>query len=249
MGDRYDDADTHHLGGEADTDYLGEPQYSYTEEEPTGGPDEPAGPDSGSQADAEPEEAPLLKEEQDKRVRRVAAIGTIAGLLVGAVVMLVVIALAGGDPEPAEEVAVDEGQAEQVEELEGSVEELEAAVEERDAQIEALEAQLAEAQAVIEERDAELEGLRQQAGEGETELAEERAALEEQRAALDSRTEALDEREQALDQREEALAEREAEPPATDSPGTDPGEDLPVDEEEAEALVERVLDRIRDLFD
>lgn len=158
------------------------------------------------------------------------AIGVISGL-VGFILAFILIAIfTGGD-----DATVDPGLATSQERIDA----LEAELADRDLQIEELEARLAEAEAAVGESDADIEAQRQ--------------ALDERATALDERANALDEREVALDEREAAIAEREQQADADPEPAPDPEDDggltpPEIDEEEVENIVNRVLERLRDLF-
>ena len=156
------------------------------------------------------------------------------GALLGFMLAFLVIAISTDDEGDGAELAGQE-----------RIEALETELAERDAQMEALQARLDEAEAAAGERDEDLEAQRQ--------------ALDERAGALDERSAALDEREAALDERETAIEERErdvTEPspggePADPAPGDGPPLDdvLPdVDEQTVENIVERVLDRLRNLL-
>ncbi len=183
-------------------------------------PSQPPPPGEG-----DPHEQGLDDDEPPKRPGRDTAFA-LGGLIVGVIIAFIVIALGSGDP-------VDEPAAPD-EELEARVEALEAELEERDAQISDLEAQLAEAEAAAGERDED--------------IAAQQEALDERATGLDQRAEQLDQREAALDEREAALEEREAE---ADEPADDPDDpDDPTDElvEDAETIIDEILERIRGLF-
>jgi hypothetical protein len=161
------------------------------------------------------------------------AIGVISGL-VGFILAFILIAIfTGGD-----EATDDPGAAASQERIDA----LEAELADRDLQIEELEARLAEAEAAAGESDADIEAQRQ--------------ALDERATALDQRAGALDEREAALDEREAAIAEREQEAdaePAPSEPDPEPDDNGGLtppefDEEQVENIVNRVLERLRDLF-
>lgn len=168
--------------------------------------------------------------EESGRGRQV-AIGLISGLI-GFILAFIMIAIFTGD----EDGTVDPGLAASQERIDA----LEAELADRDVQIEELEARLAEAEAAVGESDADIEAQRE--------------ALDARAGALDERANALDEREVALDQREAAIAEREqqadADPPPTDpEPGENGGLTPPeFDDEQVENIVNRVLERLRELF-
>ena len=160
------------------------------------------------------------------------AIGVISGLA-GFILAFIVIAIFTGD----DEAVVDPGIAAAEERIEA----LEAELADRDLQIEELEARLDEAEAAIGESDADIEAQRE--------------ALDERATALDQRASALDEREVALDQREAAIAEREQQAdvdPAPADPDPDPDDNgltpPQFDEDQVENIVNRVLERLRELF-
>jgi chaperonin cofactor prefoldin len=207
-----------------------------------GGPSEPwegtADPDAARTGEVPADDA-LAEEEvagaPDRRGRD-AAFG-IGGLVLGFLIAVVVIALGTSDRTDDGDVTAASDQ----------VEALEADLDERDARIEALEAQLAEAEAA--------------AGASADDVEAQRRALDERAAALDARVEAIDERSQALDRREAELDERareleereqQADEPGGDGTGADAGDGeglLPeLDTEEVETFIDRLLDRIRDLF-
>jgi hypothetical protein len=167
--------------------------------------------------------------------RRDLAFGA-GGLLLGFLLAFLVIALGTSDRGDGEVAAADE-----------RVEELEFELEERDARISALEAQVAEAEAAAGESDADVEAQRQA-------LEERSQALDDRVDRIDERSLALDRREAELDEREQALAEREQqvdEPADGDGADTDGdnGGLLPeLDTDEVETFIDRILERIRDLF-
>ena len=174
--------------------------------------------------DAHPEEP-----EPSGRGKQV-AIGVISGLI-GFILAFVLIAIFTGD----DDAAVDPGLAASQERIDV----LEAELADRDLQIEELEARLAEAEAAVGESDADIEAQRQ--------------ALDERATALDQRATALDEREIALDQREAAIAEREQQAEVDPPPAPDPGDNGGLtppefDDEQVENIVNRVLERLRELF-
>ena len=161
------------------------------------------------------------------------AIAVISGL-VGFILAFILIAIFTG----GEDATVDPGLAASQERIDA----LEAELADRELQIEELEARLAEAEAAAGESDADIEAQRQ--------------ALDERAVALDERANALDEREVALDQREAAIAEREQQAdadPSPEEPAPDPGDNGGLtppqfDDEQVENIVNRVLERLRDLF-
>jgi len=176
--------------------------------------------------------APAEEPEAAGRGKQV-AIGVIS-VLAGFILAFILIAIfTGGD-----DAVVDPGLAASEERIAA----LEAELADRDLQIEELEARLAEAEAAV--------------GESDADIAAQRQALDERATALDQRAIALDEREVALDQREAAIAEREQQAetdPAPSEPEPDPEDDggltpPEIDEEEVENIVNRVLERLRDLF-
>jgi hypothetical protein len=193
------------------------------------------GPAAAPSEDAGPvEDEPV--EEPDRRKRDLAF--GIGGLLLGFLIAVVVIALGTSDRGADGEVAAADER----------IEALEAEVDERDARIDALEAQVAELEAAAGASDADAEAERQ--------------ALNERSQALDERVERIDERSQALDRREAELEERErqldereqqTDQPADAEPGGDTGDGgegiLPeLDTDQVETFIDRLLDRIRDLF-
>jgi peptidoglycan hydrolase CwlO-like protein len=185
---------------------------------------------------------PLPVAEESGRGKQI-AIGAISALL-GFILAFVVIALFTDDDAPV----VDDSQLAEAQE---QIEELEAEVADRDLQIEELEARLADAEAAIGESDADLEAQREV-------LNEIAAAQDEREQTLNEREQALNEREQGLDEREAAIADREAEgdsaPTEPEAPPDGDGESdggltpPDIDEEEVENIVNRVLERLRDLF-
>lgn len=233
--------DTRHLPPEGDTTEREPRILAYEqetwEEEPPAQPTAAAGPQGPDDEEVEP-----------RSKGREAIIG-LAGAIIGFILAFVVVALGtGGSP--------DDGQATAAEERIAALEE---ELGERDAQLAEREAELAERDAAITELETRVADAEAAAGEGA-------AALESQRQALDQRAAALDERAAALDARETALEEREAElgqapppdpgdAPAGEEPGAEqPGDgilpdDLPqIDGETAETIVERVIERIRELL-
>jgi hypothetical protein len=175
-------------------------------------------------------------DEPDRDRRRDLAFGA-GGLLLGFLLAFLIIALGTSDRGDGEVAAADE-----------RVEELEFELEERDARIGALEAQVAEAEAAAGESDADIEAQRQA-------LEERSQALDDRVDRIDERSLALDRREAELDEREQTLAEREqqADEPADGDGDADPdGENgglLPdLDTDEVETFIDRILERIRDLF-
>ena len=174
--------------------------------------------------------AESVEPEEPGRGKRV-AIGLISGLA-GFILAFIVIAIFTGD----DEAMVDPGVAAAEERIEA----LEAELADRDLQIEELQARLDEAEAALGESDADIEAQRE--------------ALDERATALDQRASALDEREIALDQWEAAIAEREQQAdvdpaPADPDPGENGGLTPPeFDEDELENIVNRVLERLRELF-
>jgi hypothetical protein len=204
-------------------------------------PHEEVGADEHHLAEGAPleEEAVYEEAEEPSRRGRDAIIG-LAGLLLGVVLAFVLVALGtrtpGTDPETADAAALQE-----------RIAELEAQVDEQAAQVAGLEAQLADEDVATDQRAADLEAQRQ--------------AQEQRSAALDARAQALDEREAALDRR--AAEPPPVAPPPPDAPVTDPAPDEPpadeqpggglpslpdIDTEQAETIIERVLEQIRDLF-
>jgi hypothetical protein len=179
--------------------------------------------------DAE-EPAGAAPDEPGRDRRRDLAFGA-GGLLLGFLLAFVIIALGTNDRGDGGVAAADE-----------RVEELEFELEERDARIGALEAQVAEAEAAAGESDADIEAQRQA-------LEERSQALDDRVDRIDERSMALDRREAELDDREQALAEREqqADEP-TDGDGENGGLLPDLDTEEVETFIERILERIRDLF-
>lgn len=128
--------------------------------------------------------------------------------------------------------------------------------------IQALEAEVAERDATITDLEAQLEEAGAEAGQADEAIAAQREALDSRAEELDARASALNEREQALADRERAVEEREQQLAAREqeleeggpSDGEEPsdeggGLDLPeLDDEQVEGIVDRVLDRIRELF-
>lgn len=172
------------------------------------------------------------------------ALLVLVGVVVGFVAALVVVALFGGDT----------GDTEAVEARDARIAELQTALEEAESE----NAALADA---LEQREEELEAALDAADSATDDIEAQQEALSERAETLDEREETLEERAEALDQREQALDQGEQQPaeggeddadpaPAEDSgvlPDTDI--DLPdLDEEDAEALVDRVIDRLRELF-
>lgn len=153
------------------------------------------------------------------------------GLVIGFVAAFIVIALGSGDASTAEDPELATLQDENAL--------LQAELDERDTRIADLEAQLDAADSAAGEQDAELQAQRD--------------ALDERANQLDDRASQLDDREDALDRREDELAEREAEPSPEPQPDTDTGTEPDADPgeimEDAEGIVDRILEGIRDLFD
>lgn len=158
------------------------------------------------------------------------------GAVIGFVLAFLVIALTTDEPQAADPGA---GQAQE------RIDELETDLAARDLSIEELEAQLAEAEAAAGDSDADIE--------------EQREALDERASALDQRADALDARETELDEREADLAEREQQAPTAPEPDESPDSDTDpesdsglnapdIDEQEVENIVNRVLERLRELF-
>jgi hypothetical protein len=169
---------------------------------------------------------PAPEEEPRGRGGRDAVVGLI-GVLLGVVLALVVVALGTRGPAADGDLAAAQQRATA----------LEAELAERDAQIAELEARLAEAEAAAGARAEDVEAQRQ--------------ALQERATALDDRAAGLDQRQAAVEERERRLAEREA----AEQPGTPAAPDEPegggrpqIDVEEAQNAIERLLDRIRELF-
>lgn len=152
---------------------------------------------------------------------RTFAIGAF-GAVIGFIIAFVVVALGLSDPAPDGQLAAAQEEIEQ----------LEASLEERDAQVAELEARLVEAEAAAGARDEDAEAQRQALDERATILDERQDALEERAAALERRADELDERERAIADREDA----------------DDGAPLPIDEETAEGIIDRIVEQIRDLF-
>ena len=167
-----------------------------------------------------------VDEEPEPERRRGArtALTLIGGAVLGAVITLVVVALGTSSSEP--DVSVDAAQIAALEEQ----------VAERDARIGELEAQLAEAEAA--------------AGEREEDIQTQRDALAEFEAQLEERSAALDGRSQALAEREARLEELERQGPAPqDPPEGDQGIEIPeIDTEQIDTFIDRLLERIRELF-
>lgn len=203
-----------------------------------------AAPATGGAAGGAPPYDPEPQPEGPGRGRQI-AIGVISGLA-GFILAFLVIAIFTGGDDPVSDPGVAASQE--------RIDALEAELAGRDQQIEELEARLADAEAAIGETDADFDAQRE--------------ALDERATALDQRANALDEREAALDQRERDLNDREAaiaerEQQADDPDGTgdpdgsgsdgdgsdDGGVTTPdIDEEEVQNIVDRVLERLRDLF-
>lgn len=162
-------------------------------------------------------------------------IAGLVGVLIGFAFAFVVIAMgtSGQETDPTEATAAQE-------------------------RITALETELADREATIAEMEARLAEAEAAAGDRAEDVEAQRRALDERAAAMDERARALDEREMALDRRENEIAEREAaaeqpadQPDQPDDPGEQPddGPGLPeFDPEQAENIVERVLERLRELF-
>jgi hypothetical protein len=192
---------------------------------------------------ASEEEPADVAPEADQRPRRgrdvaLVLIGSVLGFLLA--FLVVAWGTSGRDAEVAEP---DPAQQERIEALE-------AELEGRDAQIADLESQLAEAEAAAGDRDADIEAQRQALDERTVALDQRASSLEDRAAALDRREAELDQRETQLDEREAALDDAETVPPPDDgSDGTDGGIDLPeIDTGEVENVIERILERLRDLF-
>jgi hypothetical protein len=201
-------------------------------------------------ADGEPLDGPAqdaVEEEPEGRRGRDLAFG-VGGLVLGFLIAVIVIALGTSDRTPEGEAAVGTER----------IEELEAGLAERDAAIAELEAQVAEAQAAAGASDADAEAQRQALDERAQALDDRVDAIDGRSTALDQREAELEQRQAELDQRERDLADREqqAEEPGdggeTDGggDGDDGGEGLlpDLDTEEVETIIDRLLDRIRDLF-
>ena len=189
----------------------------------------PETPGQASPYGAEPRDPRVEEPEPSGRGKQV-AIGVICGLA-GFILAFIVIAIFTGD----DDAVVDPGIAASEERIEA----LEAELADRDLQIEELQARLDEAEAAIGESDADIEAQRE--------------ALDERAAALDQRANALDEREVALDQRDAAIAEREQQAETDPAPADpDPDDDgltpPEFDEDDVENIVNRVLERLRELF-
>jgi hypothetical protein len=197
--------------------------------EGTADPNRPSG-DAWQDDTEDPAGAPPDEPERDRR--RDLAFGA-GGLLLGFLLAFLVIALGTSDRGDGDVAAADE-----------RVEELEFELEERDARVSALEAQVAEAEAAAGESDADIEAQRQA-------LEERSQALDERVDRIDERSMALDRREAELDEREQALAEREQqadEPADGDGEGENGGLLPDLDTDEVETFIDRILERIRDLF-
>lgn len=187
-----------------------------------------------------------LEEDDEPERRRGRDIGLMAaGALIGVLFTFIFIALTtGGDtPEVGEDPVVAEQEAE---------------LAEREQQIEELDARIADLEAQLSAAD----------GDSDDELTEQRDALDERLTAVDDRAEelddlqaSLDERAEALDEREAAISDAEADAPdgdggsegggGGDSGSGDGGVDLDrLDElgEDAEGVIDRALEEIRDLF-
>jgi hypothetical protein len=189
-----------------------------------------------------PAEEQVVAAEPEGRRGRDLAFG-VGGLVLGFLIAVIVIALgtsdrtAGGEPADSERI-----------------QELEAGLAERDAAIGELEAQVAEAQAAAGATDADAEAQRQALDERAQALDARVDAIDERSTALDQREAQLDQRQSELDQREADLAERErqTEQPADggETDGDEDGEGLlpDLDTEEVETIIDRLLDRIRELF-
>lgn len=190
-----------------------------------------------------------LEDEEESEPRRGRDIGfMVAGALIGVLFTFVFIALTtnGDTAEVGEDPAVAEREAE--------LAEREQQIEELDARVADLEAQLAAADGNSDDLDEE--------------LAAQRDALDDQVAAVDARMEelddlqaSLDERAEALDQREAAIADAEADAGSPDGDGAGDGGDgasdsdggIDLDEldelgEDAQGVIDRALEEIRNLF-
>jgi hypothetical protein len=199
--------------------------------EGTADPSRPSG-DAWQDDTEDPAGAALDEPEPERDRRRDLAFGA-GGLLLGFLLAFLVIALGTSDRGDGEVAAADE-----------RVEDLEFELEERDARISALEAQVAEAEAAAGESDADIEAQRQA-------LEERSQALDERVDRIDERSLALDRREAELDERERAIAEREQqadEPADGDGDGENGGLLPDLDTDEVETFIDRILERIRDLF-
>jgi hypothetical protein len=212
--------------------------------------DTPAGATGYLDPDGEPLEGPPdepATDEAEGRRGRDLAFG-VGGMVLGFLIAVLVIALGTSDRSPEGETAAAPER----------IEELEAGLADRDATIDALEAQVAEAQAAAGASDADAEAQRQALDERAQALDARVEAIDERSTALDQREAQLDERQSELDQREAELADREqqAEEPADGGEpggggdGDDGGEGLlpDLDTDEVETFIDRILDRIRDLF-
>lgn len=222
-----------------------DPSQEPTRVEPGPPPTDPtqqayADPWYGEPEAEEVEEEPL-EEEARGVTRGRAALYSLATFALGFVVALFLVAAFGEDP-----AVEDEADAERIAELEEEVAE-------RDEEIAALEGQL-------EDQEAELEAARDALDDADADLAEAREALDERAAALDDRESQLDERAAGLDERAAELDEREAAIEQRETALAEAEEDddvdlddidLPdveIDEEQAQNIIDRVIEGIRDLL-
>ncbi len=169
-----------------------------------------------------PTGAPATDPDHRQRRWRAVVIGLV-GAAVGFGLALLIVALAGNDA-VGDEVTASE------------IEALESGLESRDARISELEAALDEARAASAGND--------QDADARSRALDERAeVLEEWSADLSEREEDIARREADLDERERRLEQRER-----DEGGGDTGGQL-VDDEVVDGIVQRVLERLRSLFE
>lgn len=187
--------------------------------------------------------------EEPGRGRQV-LIGVVSALA-GFILAFIVIAIftAGDDPDPVDDPALAASQE--------RIDALEAELADRDQQVEELEARLADAEAAMGETDADLDAQREVLDERATSLDQRANALDEREAALDQRERELNDREAALAEREQQADDGPGEPDdsgsdgdGSDGDGSDGGGITPpdIDEEDVQNIVDRVLERLRDLF-
>jgi hypothetical protein len=187
------------------------------------------------------------EEDEGRRGRDIALLA--AGALIGVLFTFVFIALTtGGD---TAEVGDDPALAE------------------REAELAEREEEIAELDARIADLEAQLAAAGGDSGDLDDELAAQRDALDERLASVDARAEelddrqaSLDERAEALDQREAAISDAESDAGSPDGDGAGDGGDTgegdgdggidldQLDElgEDAEGVIDRALEEIRNLF-
>lgn len=205
--------------------------------------DEPGGSAGGPEEAEEPAD-PYEEDEAPATVTRGrAALYSLLSLAVGFVLALIIVAAFGGAPADDEAVAALE---DEVAALEDEV----AASEEREAELEAQladqEAELEAARDALDEADADIAEAREALDQRAEALDERETQLDERASGLDERAADLDEREAALEQREAALAEAEERGDIDLDDIELP--DVEIDPEQAQGIVDRIIEGIRDLL-